>query len=185
MTTERELLTLAAKACGMVSYDPETGLMTWLKKPSEEKDYARWNSRYALKECGTVDDKGYRRILIRFVKGKTFKIRTHRLAWFIYYGKFPDGELDHINQNKTDNRIANLRDVTKNINQKNGTRKCNNTSGVPGVTWHKQRKKWCAQFGSNGKHFHIGLFDDLSEAELAVREARATHGFTENHGRAI
>lgn len=181
--TDRELLELAAKAAGMVSYNPETGSMVWLHKPDCSKDSSRWNSRYAGKECGTLDDKGYRRILFRFDKGQAFKIRAHRLAWFIAHGVMPSHEIDHINQNKADNRLSNLRDVPRTLNQRNGTRKSNNTSGVPGVTWHKQSLKWCAQANVLGVHYHVGSFNDLSEAESAVKEFRANHGFTENHGR--
>ena len=185
METDRELLCLAAKASGMVMYDSESGSMVWLPKAPDAKDSARWNARYANRESGTIDDKGYRRILFRFDKKQAFKIRAHRLAWFIIYGTLPSGEIDHINQDKSDNRISNLRDVPKELNQRNGTRKSNNTSGIPGVTWHKQRKKWCAQVSVLGIHYHIGLFNDINDADIAVREFRAKHGFTENHGRVV
>lgn len=185
MKNDHQLLELAARAAGMVLYNQQTGLMIWRPKPDEMKDSNRWNARYANKECGTIDDKGYRRILCRFDSGCVFRIRTHRLAWFITYGKLPDGEVDHINQDKADNRIANLRDVSKELNQRNGTRKSNNTSGVPGVTWHKQHKKWYAQAGINGKHHSIGLFINLTDAEKAVKKFRLEHGFTENHGRIL
>lgn len=183
--TDRELLEYAAKAAGMVNYNPETGSMVWRKKDADQPDAARWNARYAGKECGTIDDKGYRRLLFRFSKEKTFKIRAHRLAWFISFGQLPAEEIDHINQNKADNRLENLRDVPKYINQRNGTRKANNTSGVVGVTWHKQRGKWCAQAYLDGKHHHLGLFEELTEAETAARKFRSSNGFTETHGRAL
>lgn len=185
MQTDRELLELAARAASMVDYDPETGLMIWKNKPDFMRDAKRWNARYGGKECGTIDDKGYRRILFRFEKGSVFRIRTHRLAWFISNGVLPSGEIDHINQDKLDNRILNLRDVPKEINQRNGTRKRNNTSGVTGVTWHKQRNKWCAQCNMFGIHYHIGTFDKIEDAEKAVREFRSKHGFTETHGNIV
>lgn len=56
--TDRELLELAAKAAGMVAYDADTGSMVWKAKATTEPDAARWNARYAGKECGTIDDKG-------------------------------------------------------------------------------------------------------------------------------
>ena len=182
--TDRELLELAAKAAGMVNYSPNSGEFIWKSKPIDEPDAARWNARYAGKPCGTYDDKGYLRILLQ-IDGKKRKIRAHRLAWFIANGVLPSGEIDHINQDKADNRISNLRDVPKELNQRNGTRKGNNTSGVPGVTWHKQCGKWCAQASVDGKHYHIGLFEELMEAETAVRKFRAEHGFTENHGKVV
>lgn len=181
--TEREMLEYAAKA---VSYNPKTGVITWLPKPEIEKDAKRWNARYANKEAGTLEENGYVRIVFQ-IDGKKRKIRSHRLAWFISTGSPPTGEIDHINQIKTDNRIANLRDVGRAINQRNGTRKGNNTSGVPGVCWHKQRKKWCAQAaGEFGKKTrHIGLYETIKEAEDAVKAYRAVNGYTETHGRAI
>ena len=187
MTSEqqRAILEASAKAASMVNYNPETGLMFWIAKPDGVKDSARWNSRYAGKECGTLDDKGYRRILFRFEKGSTFRIRVHRLAWFISNGVIPTGEIDHINQNRADNRISNLRDVPKQINQRNGTMKSNNTSGITGVTWLKDCQKWGAQAHMNGKHYKIGRFNDISAAESAVKEFRSKHGFTENHGRQL
>lgn len=183
--SDRELLEDAAKAAGMVDYNSETGSMVWRNKDEREPDAVRWNSRYAGKECGTVDDKGYRRILFRFDRASPFKIRAHRLAWFISYGSLPVGEIDHINQDKADNRLTNLRDVPKALNQRNGTRKGNNTSGVAGVSWHKQRGKWCAQASMDGKHYHLGLFEEITEAETAARKFRASHGFTETHGRSV
>lgn len=178
--TDREKLEWAAKA---VSYNPETGSIVWLKKSG--KDAARWNSRYAGCECGTINDNGYRRILMRFQDQPVFRIYAHRLAWFIAHGKLPDQELDHINQNKLDNRLANLRDVSREINQRNGTRKGNNTSGFTGVTWHKESKKWHAQSSLNGKHKHLGLHNSITDAATAAREFRKANGFTETHGRQI
>ena len=179
--TDRALLELAASH---VSYDPETGSMKWNARNGDGRDIKRWNSRYAGKEVGTYDNKGYRRILMRFGNETIFRVRVHQLAWFIVHGQ-QVGEIDHINQIKADNRIANLRDVPKTLNQRNGTRKRNNTSGYPGVTWHKQREKWCAQAFFDGRHHHIGLYSDIEEAAAAAREYRARHGFTENHGRSI
>ena len=178
----KELLTLAAKAAGMVTYNSDTGKMHWLEKPLCQKDAVRWNRRYAGKECGTIDDKGYRRILFRLDGCKTFKIRTHRLAWYFYYGVLPKGEIDHINQDKLDNRISNLRDVPKSLNLRNAKMQRNNTSGVTGVVKHKQSGKWCAQANINGKHIHIGSFIEKSDAEDAVLSFRQEHSFTELHG---
>lgn len=185
MSTEqhRKMLECAAKASNMVTYDPEIGSMKWKPKQDNIKDAKRWNSRYANQECGTIDDKGYRRILFRFEIKKTFKIRAHRLAWYIVYGKLPEMEIDHINQDKSDNRIANLRDVPKDVNQRNGTMKGNNTSGVTGVTWDKHRNKWLAQVQADNTNVKVGRFSDINDAEKAVKEYRSKHGFTETHGR--
>lgn len=180
--TDRELLEKAAKA---VIYNPRTGDMTWKPKPAEIKDSARWNARYAGRRCGTLCKKGYLRILFRFDGGKIFRVRAHRLAWFIYYGVPAREEIDHINQVKTDNRIVNLRDVSRLLNARNGTMKGNNTSGYNGVTWHKDRKKWCAQANVNGKRVYLGLFEDKEEAYQAAKKFRLDAGFTENHGNRV
>ena len=179
--TNKELLEMAARA---IFYDPETGEMRWHRKHGATKEERRWNTRYADMPAGTKDDKGYIRILFKS-GGKTLRVRAHQLAWLITTGESAKGEIDHINQNKMDNRIVNLRDVPKEINQRNGTRKKNNTSGVPGVTWHKQHRKWYAQARINGKHHSVGLYLELSDAETAVKASRAQHGFTETHGRSV
>jgi hypothetical protein len=180
--TPEEVKELMLLAAGMVNYDPTTGAMLWKPKAATAADATRWNSRYANKPCGTLEPTGYVRLLFRFAKGRAFKVRAHRLAWFITHGALPVAEIDHINQDKADNRITNLRDVPKALNQRNGTRKGNNTSGVPGVTWHKQRGKWCAQCNLDGKRHYLGSYDSIIDAERATKKFRAEHGFTETHG---
>ena len=177
--------TLLERAAKMVIYNQETGSMIWREKDSRTSDSNRWNARYAGHECGSNDGKGYRRIRFKFDTGEILRVRVHRLAWYMVFGVPPSGEIDHINQNKADNRLSNLRDVPKELNQRNGTRKRNNTSGVPGVYWHKQRKKWCAQASMDGKHYHLGLFTDMDEAEKITKMFRAANGFTDTHGRIV
>ena len=180
--SDRSLLEDAAKA---LDYEPSTGTFRWKAKPVVSREAARWNTRYAAQEAGTVERQGYVRILFQ-LEGRKHKIRAHRLAWFMSTGKVPVGEIDHINQIKGDNRIENLRDVSRSQNQRNGTRKKTNSSGIPGVGWHKQRQKWCAQAACIGKRSrHIGLFDNKDDAERAVLAFRAAHGYTETHGREL
>ena len=111
-------------------------------------------------EAGCVDNKGYRVITY---DGKRYK--AHRLAWFLYYGEWPQGQVDHIDENKTNNRISNLRDVSQSINQHNisQTRK-DNTSGHRGINWHKQHQKWNVRVQLQGKRYEIGLFTHLDDA---------------------
>jgi hypothetical protein len=178
---DRELLELAASS---VRYDEVAGKLFWLPKELERKDAGRWNARYAHKECGTLDDKGYRRILMR-ANGKVLRIRVHQLIWFIANGDMANGEIDHINQDKLDNRISNLRDVSGSENLRNSPKKRNNTSGVNGVCWHKVAKKWYATARVSGVVHYLGVFDDLSEAEKIVVKFRSENGFTENHGKRL
>ena len=180
--TYDEKLKQTAKA---VSYTPETGFMVWREKPLDIKNAARWNANYAGAKCGTINPNGYQYIVIRFPCQPTFSILAHRLAWFITHGKLPDQEIDHINQDKLDNRLANLRDVSHKVNLKNRTRLSNNTSGFTGVVWCKKSKKWRARVKIDGKLQHIGLYSSITEADTVAREFRKANGFTETHGRQI
>lgn len=167
---DKELLELAAKVAGMVNYSPDSGSMKWNRKPSSEKDAARWNARYSGKECGNIDFQGYRAIKIN---GKTFK--AHRLAWLHYYGEWPKGQIDHINRVRDDNRIENLRDVTRSQNQQNVSIRRTNTSGAKGVYFFKGTGKWHARICVNGKQKHLGFFNDLRLAASAYSEAAAKY----------
>lgn len=171
-------------AASLVEYNQETGSVKWLKRDESGKDSLRWNARYAGKEAGTVDDKGYRRILIRSFSGKAKRIRVHQLAFFIANGKPAMFEIDHINQNKLDNRACNLRDVPKILNRRNVAMSARNSSGVSGVTWKKANQKWEAFAGVDGKRVYLGLFSDINEAANAVSSFRLKNGFTEMHGHA-
>ena len=108
---------------------------------------------------------------------------SHRLAWFLYHRKWPENHIDHINQDGCDNRIVNLRDVSRSENLKNARRSKNNKSGVTGVSWHKTAKKWHAQISVNNVVTHLGLFKEIEDAAAARREAEKKHGFHQNHGK--
>jgi hypothetical protein len=184
MKQDIEYAALVMELASLVDYDKSTGVMVWKAKSEQTKDSARWNSRYSGKFCGTIDDKGYRRITFKRPP-KTIRIRAHQLAWVLVTGEMPKGEIDHINQNKQDNRFSNLRDVPKHINQRNVAKKSNNTSGAVGVIWHKQRGKWCAQAVTNGKHHHLGLFASFDDAKRASDIFRSRNGFSQLHGASI
>lgn len=91
--------------------------------------------------------------------------KEHRLIWFIVYKKWPSGVIDHINGNKKDNRICNLRDVTHKINSQN--RKI-----LTGVTFHKPSSKWIIRLIIDGKMKHLGQFSDKNEADNKCLELR-------------
>jgi len=142
----------------LLDYNPDTRVFIWRVKP-----------RYKIEIgsiAGGVTDEGYRRIRIR---GKFYK--EHRLAWLYVFGKFPDNMIDHINRNRADNRICNLRDVSGSVNQHNCKTRTDNTSGVKGVYWHKATQKWCAYIILNNKQKHIGLFITMEEAVVARQAA--------------
>jgi hypothetical protein len=164
----------------LVDYNPETGSMIWKRRERSDSGTNIFNSRFAGKECGALANK-YMRIQF-WIDRQLFRIKVHRLAWFIVNGVVPTGEIDHINGIPSDNRIVNLRDVSKSVNSRNKTRQTNNKSGVTGVSWCNSRNKWLSRSKIEGKNYHLGYFDDIKDAERAVLEFRTHHDFTERHG---
>jgi hypothetical protein len=107
----------------------------------------------------------------------------HRLVWIYHNGDIPDGMLvDHVDGNKVNNRIENLRLATKSQNNHNSKIHSNNTSGIKGIFRDKSRNKWRAQLAINGKIKSVGSFDTIEEAEAAVIAARNNlHGDFARH----
>ena len=101
--------------------------------------------------------------------------RTHRVIWMYVHGSFPEGYLDHINRIKIDNRIENLREVSKAQSRENIGVSHNNKSGMKGVWMHKQTKKWCASIGYKKKNIHLGSFTSIEDAYQAYKKAAATY----------
>ena len=141
----------------ILNYDPETGIFT--RK-------VRTSSRAKVGDvAGSPRGDGYLLIMVC-----SRKYLAHRLAWLYMYGEWPKDQIDHINRNRSDNRIANLREVTNKQNLQNAGKYSHNTSGHPGVYWHKQGPKWRAQITHNYKDIHLGYFTTLEEA-LSARKA--------------
>lgn len=149
----------------LVSYDPETGLFTNLTRRS---------TRAIGTIAGTKYTNGY--IYIR-IDHKAYL--AHRLVWLYTYGEFPEKDLDHINEIKDDNRIVNLRLATNKENHQNKSKPPkNNTSGLLGVYWNKQHKKWHSRIMINGKNKHLGYFNTTEQAsETYVEAKRDLHPF--------
>jgi hypothetical protein len=103
---------------------------------------------------------------------KNREYRAHRLAWLYVYGAMPNNFIDHINGDKTDNRIANLREATKSQNGFNVGIKSTNKSGYKNVSWNKEKMKWKVALRVNGKQKHMGYFDDLEFAGMVASESR-------------
>lgn len=108
--------------------------------------------------------------------------RNHRLIWIYHNGTNPD-YIDHINGNTFDNKIENLRDCNINQNGFNQKKYKNNTSGIKGISWSKQKNKWRARILFEKKEIHIGYFDNIKNAELEINKARKKiHGLFANNG---
>lgn len=129
------------------SYDPSTG---------------HFIRRGQAKQSGRIATKGYRQIALQGTR-----YMAHRLAWLYVYGEFPKQQIDHINQNKDDNRIANLREVTVKQNAENVTVWGQSSSGRRGVYWIERLGKWQADIKHNGKTIHLGTYESLIEAVSA------------------
>lgn len=115
------------------------------------------------------------------IKGKSYCV--HRLVWLYHHGEFPVLDIDHINGNGLDNRIENLRQVTKFQNGQNNRRRADNKSGCTGVIWFKPRSTWCAYIRHNNKRIHLGYFKDKDDAIKARKQAERDLGFHQNHGK--
>ena len=114
------------------------------------------------------------------VNGKLYL--NHRLIFLMHHGYLPQ-YLDHIDGNTLNNKIENLRAATLTQNQYNRKLNKNNSSGVKGVWWRKDIKKWRVSFKINGKEKSFGVFDNLELAEIVAQEARTKyHGAFVNHG---
>jgi hypothetical protein len=146
-----------------IHYDPVTGVLIWKKVLS--------NRTKAGALCGAnIDSKGYGRVCF---DGKQY--RTHRVAWALFYGQVPVQQIDHINGNQLDNRIANLRLASNAENSRNCKLSKNNTSGVTGVSYHAKAKKWFAQIMLNRKNNNLGLFNTKEEAIAARKKAETQY----------
>lgn len=154
-------------------YDPDTGHLWWIK----END----SSRKRNFDCPAgFNSAGYLMVNIT-IKGRvTSTIRLHRVAWFLYYGVWPKGQLDHINNIRNDNRIVNLREASASENGGNSTKALKykgkpTSSKYKGVSWHKRDCMWRSQIFVNGKTIYLGPYHNEEEAALAYNKAALEH----------
>lgn len=150
-------------------YDEANGGLKWLPKIPICQENRRWNTRYAGKPAGSPNNEGYYHVKIW---GKKYKL--HRLV-FLYFNGFLPEVVDHKDGDKSNNRIQNLREANRQSNNYNSKIGSGNTSGVKGVSWHKQHKKWYATIRFERKPIFLGLFDNKHEAEACVIAARKTY----------
>ena len=127
-----------------------------------------WTTDGKLKRLTCKNSNGYYTVVIN---GKMKYL--HRLVYEHFNGPIPTGlQVDHMNNVITDNRISNLQLLSHKDNSRCRLKQKNNTSGVAGVYWHKQHKKWRAQIKINGKLKYLGLFEQLEAAHQAYLQAK-------------
>ena len=146
----------------LLSYDPLTGVFIWR---------AANNRRIpAGSLAGCLNKQGYIRV---DVLGKQYP--AQRLAWLYVYGEWPPYQVDHINMNKADNRIENLRSAKPSENARNKSIRSDNTSGFKGV--HKMKNRWIARCKTEKERVYLGSFKTPEEAHSAYQQfAKANHG---------
>ena len=143
-------------------FDYQDGKLLWSKMCGCRSDLVG-------KEAGSVNEQNYRRIKI---DNKLYM--AHRVVFMYHYGYMPL-EVDHIDCDRQNNRIENLRAVSKKENCWNRKMPTNNTSGIKGVCWHKSTNRWYVQLQVNKKMKYLGIYEDIELAELVAIEARAKY----------
>jgi len=160
-----------------IRYDAQTGAMVWLPWSHERRRAGWWNARYAgtpALSCVAAD--GYRHGLF-----ERRHLKAHRVVWAIVHGDWPP-MIDHINGDRADNRLANLRVAGAVTNGRNQKRRVDNKSGATGVHWNAQRREYEAYIRADGSRRHLGWFKTVAEATAARAAAAADHGYHPNHG---
>jgi hypothetical protein len=141
-------------------YDPETGILIRIQHHS---------SRYRHKPTGSVGGNGY--VYVKF-NYKTYL--AHRLVWFYIHGEWPAEMVDHINGNKSDNRLVNLRSVPRYMNAQN-ERKARVTCKSKLMGAYPNHKTWKSAIYIDGKKTHLGCFETAELAHAAYMEAKRKH----------
>ncbi len=152
----KEAMLTQEKLKSILLYCQHNGKFTWLVNAARNVKAGREAGRLSF---------GYIRITIN---GMQFN--AHRLAWLYVYGEWPSGCLDHINGDRSDNRIDNLRPANSVENGQNRRRNSNNKSGFTGVT--RSGDMWRAAITVNGKYNHLGFCLDVRDAANAYRSAK-------------
>jgi len=154
-----------------LDYNPDTGVITWIKNRSGVK---------LGQVAGTINTLGYVIILFTPYRSKLKHsekfILAHRVAYYMYYGVDPlEKMIDHIDGNRSNNKINNLRLATNQQNLFNQGLSKNNTSGIKGVSWSNEKQKWVAQIFLNGRNIILGRYTHKEDAIKTRKEAEINY----------
>ena len=167
----------------LFDYDHETGVLTHKFRPREhfktDRSFKIWNTRFAGSEAGHKNKEYY-------IETKVFNKNylVHRLVWKIVHGVDPL-HIDHVDHNRSNNRLENLRSVTSLENNRNASLQKNSTTKVIGVCFCKKSGKYRSRINVHGKLIHLGFYDTIEQAAAARSAANIKYGFHENHGAAL
>lgn len=161
-----------------LDYDHETGKFIWRERPASHfhryADFLAWNAKFSGRPAmSTSRPDGY---LAGSIQG--WPHPAHRIAWVHANGYWPH-EIDHINGVRSDNRLSNLREVTRKENSENHALAVTNTSGATGVFFHKASGRWYSKIA----HKYLGMSATFEEALAMRKAAELEHGYHPNHGR--
>lgn len=149
------------RAKELLEYDPKSGILTWLKSP------CNWIKNGEI--AGSLHKQtGYNYIVI-----DQKKYKVHRIAWLLHHGEWPKDAIDHIDGNRSNNRLDNLREATYTQNQQNRSLDARNKSGYTGVSWDKGHQKWIAKICFKRRQRTIGVFSNVEDAAKAYATAKA------------
>jgi len=155
------------EALELFEYDRDTGKLYW--------KVDRYSNKVKGKEVGNIDGHGYRRFMY-----KRKKYRVHRVIWLMEYGYMPKA-IDHINRNRLDNRLENLREVSKKDNAKNMSLNSKNKFGISGISKTKTGK-YRSYITVNYKQISLGYYKNINDAISARINALKKYGFEITHG---
>lgn len=147
----------------LFDYSPETGAFT-------RKVGIRGSSKGSV--VGTIKSNGYLHFAVDFKK-----YLAHRLAWLYVRGSMPDGDIDHMDGDRKNNAIANLRCVDRSTNLENikKAKSHNKSTGLLGAYPVDGSSRYCSKIQVRGKTLHLGCFDTAEQAHQAYMQAKAAH----------
>lgn len=170
-----------------VELDESTGNLYWKERPlwtfkCEKQpswvEASRWNTRYSGKKAfNSLSSYGYLHGRLDGVN-----LYAHRVVWAVKYGNFPTMFIDHVDGNRTNNTLSNLREASKKDNNRNAKIRSDNKTGVAGVLIERGKFRSLIRDNS-GRQISLGYFETLEEAALARKEAKFEYGYHPNHGR--
>lgn len=152
----------------LVHFDPETGIFTRRVRTAQRHQVGD-RADFLITRGPNA---GYYRVSI-----DSQRFMAHRVAWLHVHGRWPDHDIDHIDGNRGNNQLSNLRDVRNVVNRENmrGPR-ADNSCGYLGVVFHAQSNRWRARIQSHGRTSHLGMFDTPQQAhEAYVLAKRRIH----------